>query len=382
MKLNELKLKRNKLSEELRGYGDAEEITDEVRSRIDEIAEEVKVLDADIKRMELVEKTNIVEVERAEEVEGEEEAEEERTSLIDAMQDFFRTGNVADEYRGANGGFLLPFEALRTDLTLTQLGSDNKNKTVANELSIAKSPAEELLTRMGVTKYTGLNGDFVVPNMPQVSAGFAAETVAVADASANPGSLKLSARRLGAYNVVTKETLYNSNASIWNGVIQDIRDAWYRAQVADLFDQIQTDAVDASTTIAGSTLAYEDFVDLQANVPYDMQNPVYVATPAIAAFAKKTATISSVDGPIWKGPIMNGEIDGIPAIGTALANTDHLIYMDGAAAVVGEWGPGLELLVNPYEYDVEGKIKVTISGMTDTGFKNYRFASWIADVSI
>ena len=380
MKLNDLKQKRTDLVLRYNEIMQNDELSDELRSEAQEIGVKLPKVEADIILAERSELLAQKEAERAESVEVPEETEE-RMSLLKGVQTFFRTGVAPDEFRGENGGFLLPFE-FRTDLTLTQLGTDNKNKTVDNSLSIAQTPAEMLLANLGVTKYTGLTGDFVLPNMPQVNAGFVAETVAVPDASADPGDLKLVARRLGAYNVVTKEVLSNSQPAIWNGIINDIRAAWYRAQVADLFDQIQTDAVDASTTIAGSTLAYADFVDLQANVPFDMVRPVYITTPAVAAFAKKTATIASVNGPIWDGAVMNGSVDGIAAYGTSLANADHLIYMDAAAAVVAEWGPGLELLLNPYEFDVEGKVKVTISGLTDTGFRNYRFASWIADVSI
>ena len=67
-KLNDLKAKRNELSNELKSYETVEEITDEVRSRIDEIADEVKTLDSDIQRMELIEKVNILTVEKEDEV--------------------------------------------------------------------------------------------------------------------------------------------------------------------------------------------------------------------------------------------------------------------------------------------------------------------------
>jgi len=375
MKITDLKEKRNQYIVRMEEITSNDTMTDELRAEWENLDAKVQTIDKDIKIAERQETLNVRMVEKMKP--ETEDAEEETRSVIEGLQEFFRTGNVPSEFRGANGGFLL-----RTDLTLTQLGADNKNKTVENSLSIAKSPAEGLMEAMGVVKFTGLTGDLVLPSMPQVSAGFASEAAAVSDASADPASLKLSARRLGAYNVVTKEVLNNSQPAIWAGVIQDIRDAWYRAQLADLFDQIQTDAVDASTIIAGSTLAYADIVNLQANVPYDMARPVYVATPAIAAFLKQAATVASINGPVWNGPLMNGTVDGIQAYATSLANTDHLLYFDAQAAVVGEWGPGIELLVNPYTYDSEGKIKVTISGLTDTGFRNYRFASWIADVSI
>lgn len=377
-KLNDLYQERADLIEKMNALTENDEMSEDQEREWNETSVKVEKLNSDIKRAEKQENLNLLISKKVEAVK-EEEAEE--RSLVDGLQEFFRSGVAPEEFRGPQGGFLLPWEA-RDVLTTTKLGSANVNKTVADELSIAKTPAQMVLDKLGVTMYTGLNGQFVVPSMAQVSAGFVSETVAVADASAAPAALTLSPRRLGAYNTVTRETLVSSNPAIWNGIIQDIFDAWKRAQVADLFDQIQTDCVDSSTTIAGSTLAYADLVQLQANVPYDMANPVYVTTPAIAAYLKKTASIASVAGPIWEGPIMNGTIDGIPAIGTSLANTDALLYFDGPAAVIGEWGAGVELLLNPYDYDVEGEVKVVISGMTDTGFKNYRFCSFIPDVSI
>jgi len=310
------------------------------------------------------------------------ETEDKTVDMISGLREFFSTGVAPQEFRSTRGGFIIPPEVMESfDDLVTTTDSAIVNKTVLNGISIAKSPAERLVGELGVTQYNSLNGNLVLPAMAQVNAGFVAETVAVADASAYPQSVTLAARRVGAYNVFSKEFLAQTNPGIYQGVVQDLYDAVWRAVVADMFDQIQTDTVDASTIIAGSTLAYADFVSLQANVPYDLTTPSYVATPAIAAWAKKTATIASVNGPVWEGSVMDGMVDGIQAKGTALANTDHLLYGDFTKAAIGQWG-GIELLVNPYEFDAEGKIKVTASGMFDSGAANYRYFSWIADVSI
>jgi len=371
-KINDLKEKRNQYITRMEEITSEAELSDELRSEWESLNDKVTLLDKDIKMSERQENLNKMSI-VPEEVE---EVVEERMDVISGMQEFFRTGVAPKDFRGPQGGFLLPFE-MRDNLTTTKLGATLINKTISDELSIAKTPAETLIAALGVTKYTGLNGQFVVPSMAQVNAGFVAETVAVADASAAPASLTLTPRRLGAYATVTKETLVSSNPSIWNGIIQDIRDAWYRAQVADLFDQIQTDCVDASTTVTSGDLAYIDLVKLQANVPYDLRNPAFVTTPAVASWLKTQATISSVAGPVWQGSLFNGSVDGIPAYATTLQNTGVLFYGDFSQAVIGEWGSGLELLLNPYEYDVEGMVKVTVSGMTDSGFKNYRFSSFI-----
>ncbi len=373
-KLNDLKAKRTEIALRYNEIMASDKMTDELRTEATNISEEIRNIDSDI---QLVER----QIELASQEANDVPEQREDPNFYTELRNYFQTGVVPQEFRGEKGGFKIPGEMLRGDLKTTT-NSGIINKTVEDNLSIAKSPALGIMEKLGVRKYSGLNGQFVVPSMAQVNAGFAAETVAVSDASGTPTSLTLSPRRLGAYNVVSKETLASTNPSIWNGIVQDIVDAYYRAQLGDLFDQIQTDAVDASTTISGSTLAYSDLVDLQADVPYDVASPAYVTTPSVASFLKKTATISSVAGPVWDGPLMDGMIDGLPAIASGLANDDTLIYADFSQAVVAEFGDGLEILVNPYEYDAEGKIKVTVSGLTDTGFGNYRFSSWIADVSI
>lgn len=378
MKISELKSKIAEIEARQVEISAMEELTDEVRSEFENISDEKRGLAADLKIKEVAENINLQEAQR----EIVEEPKEESLDLVSGLREFFSTGQAPKEFRSARGGFVIPQEVFtyRDNLTSTK-GSGVLEKAVNPAIQIAKTPAEGLLESLGVTMYNGLQGQFVLPRMAQVSSTSPGETLGVADASANPTGLTLAPVRTGAYQVFTKELLAQTNPGVYTQIVQDLYDSVWRQVGAAFFDNLQLDTPDASVAIAGGTLAYEDFVDLQANVPYDLGSAAYVATPAVAAFAKKTATIASVNGPIWEGSIMDGMIDGIPAKGTALANTDHLIYGDFSKAAVGSWG-SIELIVNPYEYDAEGMIKVTASGLFDSGAPNYRFFSWIADVSI
>jgi len=378
MKISELKSKIAEIEARQVEISAMEELTDEVRSEFENISDEKRGLAADLKIKEVAENINLQEAQR----EIVEEPKEESLDLVSGLREFFSTGQAPKEFRSARGGFVIPQEVFtyRDNLTSTK-GSGVLEKAVNPAIQIAKTPAEGLLESLGVTMYNGLQGQFVLPRMAQVSSTSPGETLGVADASANPTGLTLAPVRTGAYQVFTKELLAQTNPGVYTQIVQDLYDSVWRQVGAAFFDNLQLDTPDASVAIAGGTLAYEDFVDLQANVPYDLGSAAYVATPAVAAFAKKTATIASVNGPIWEGSIMDGMVDGIPAVGTALANTDHLIYGDFSKAAVGSWG-SIELIVNPYEFDAEGMIKVTASGLFDSGAANYRFFSWIADVSI
>ena len=377
-KINDLKEERTQKVLQYNELMGLEKRTAEQRKSAKAIGSEIEDLDQEIELLQRQEDINarFVNSDNIEEV-------SEKMDLVTGLRSFLMTGQAPEEFRSERGGFMIPEEVFqhRDNLTSTK-GSGVVEKVVDTTISIAKSPAEVLLGKLGVTQYTGLNGQFVLPRMAQLTADSPGETVGVADASANPTGLTLAPVRTGAYQVFTKELLAQTNPGVYTQIVQDLYDAVWRQVVAAAFDNLQLDTPDSSVAIAGGTLGYADFVNLQANVPYDIANPAYLATPAIAAFAKKTATIASVNGPIWDGAIMDGMVDGIPAIGSALANTDHLIYGDFSKMVVGSWAGGIELLVNPYEYDAEGMIKITASGLFDSGAANYRFFSWIADVSI
>lgn len=378
-KLNELKEKRADLISQMEELTAGETMTDEQKTSWESFSGEVDTLTRDINIAEKQEELN--KQAAAFSVNTDPETEETSVDMVSGLKEFFATGIAPKEFRSDRGGFVIPNEVIESfgDLKTT---TDTAiiNKTVMNGISIAKSPAESMLSDLGVTNYAGLTGNFVVPSMAQLNAGFKAEGVAVADASGTPASLTLAARRVGAYNTFTKEFLAQTNPAIYQGIVQDLYDAVWRAVAGDLFDNIETDAIDASVAQAGTNLAATDFSQLQANVLYDAVSPAYVTTGGVAAYAKHLASVSSVAGPVWQGSIMDGNVDGIKAKGTSFANANKLYYGDFSKAVVGQWG-GIELLVNPYEFDAEGKIKVTASGLFDTGIPNYRYFSWVTDVS-
>ena len=112
-----------------------------------------------------------------------------------------------------------------------------------------------------------------------------------------------------------------------------------------------------------------------------MDYPVYLASPAVAAKLASRASIPNFEGPVWKGNIFQGTISGIPAFSSSLVPANGLILFDAAKLTIAYFSP-MTVLYNPYEFDVEGKLKVTVSGLVDTGFGNYRFASYFSDAHV
>jgi hypothetical protein len=372
MKLNELIEKRTNITSQIDAIL-AVDLTDETRTQVVDLEKEFDQLGIDIetaKRQAERAKTVTIPVEEARELTN-------TSKYVNALRSYFSTGRLSDEfseYRGFNNGILL-----RTDL-LTTTDTGLIVKDTEQKLNIAKTPV--LIDKLPITRKTGIKGQFDLTAMAEITAAFVGEGVAVPDASAYPQTpVTLAPRRLGAYQVVSSELLNSTNPNVWADIVQDILDAWDRKVSSDAITQFFADAVDASTTITGSTFAMVDALTLQSNVPYDMAYPVYIAAPAVASKLAATASIASVEGPIWKGNIFEGTVSGIPAYSNSAVPANHFALLDATKLTNATFSPKT-LMANPYEYDVEGKLKITVSGEVDSGFGNYRFASWIADVSM
>ena len=365
MKLNDLKTQRNKLSEELRGYESAESFTDEISARIDAIAVEVKSLDANIKRMEMIEAANILEVERAE-VEVEEVSE--TRSLGDKFQDFLR-GAI-------EGTGPLSF---RVEPMLTTSNTDVINKTVANSLDILTSPAEAFLRQLGVTFYPGLTGNFVVPAMAQDHATFPGENTDGADASMNVVDLVLAARRVTHSQSITKETLAQTNPAIYNGIVQNLVNGIWNAVTYDLFDTIQTDGAGRNVGVTIPGLIFGDLVNMESSIGgLNIGAGAYVTTPAVKGYLKQKIALGTTAGAaIWT---TDNTVNGYPAYGVPAANTNKVYFGDFSRCAIGQWG-GLEIIVDPYTEAKAGKIVLTAVALADTGLANVLAVNWTNDVS-
>ena len=371
-KINELKEERANLIAQMEVITRNEELTDELRSEFDGLETKIETLTKDIARAEKVDAANKLIAERTLETPEVEETMQKR--YVNALVRFFNGDGVDPEFRGYKNGL-----ELRADF-LTSTDAGLVIKDMETPLNIAKTPP--LLAKIGAKKLPNMKGQFDLTAMAETNAQFVGETVAVQDASAAPTTpVTLAPRRLGSWAVVSMEALDSTKPAVWAGIVQDLLDAWDRKVSSDAMTQLIADTVDASTDQAGTNLAYADIIGLQANIPYDMANPVYLTTPAIAAKLAATVSLTGVEGPVWKGNVFQGTMAGLPAFASSDVPANHLIFVDAAKITTAEFRPKT-LLNNPFEYDVEGKLKVTVSGEVDSGFRNYRFVSYIPDCSV
>jgi len=358
-KLNDLKEERTQLTLRYNAIMDIEEMTDELRTEADGIGTKISTIDGDIKL-----------VERADEL-----AKKEVTIETDEVED----RNAGDEFQtflrsAIEGNGPLSF---RADPILTTTDTGIINKDVANSLDILTSPGEAFLRTLGVSFYPGLTGNFVVPAMAEDTAAFVAEDASGASANMVPESLTLAARRVTHTQSITKETLAQTNPAIYAGIVQNLINGVWNAITNDVFDTLETDAATQGGTIAGSTLAYGDVVNMEASIGgLNIGAGAYVTTPSVKGFLKQTVVLGTDNGPIWA----NNEVNGYPAYGVPAANSQSMYFGDFSKMAVGQWG-GVEIIVDPYSQAKQGRIVLTAVALADSGCTNKRGLVFIADVS-
>ena len=359
MKLNELKIRKNELVEEVEKLS-KEEFTDETRSRLDEIESTIDQLNKDIERAEFIQKTKMAKVEV--ETEEEEKRDEAEISMGVEFRDFL-TDAIE---KGGKQTF-----SLRADPVLASTETTIINKAVANSMDIMVSPGESFLRTLGVSFYPGLTGNFVVPYMAQDTATFPGEDASAASADMDPESLTLAARRVTHRQKISKETLAQTNPAIYAGIVQNLVNGVWNAVANDVFDTIETDAVSRATTPTAAGLAYGDVVNMEASIGgLDIGRGAFVTTPAGRGYMKQT--VETTYGPaIWN----DDQVCGYPAYAVPAANAGAIYFGDFSKCCIGQWG-GFEIIVDPYSDARKGLINLTIVGLVDTGVANTRGLVW------
>jgi len=344
-KINELKQERSEVITKMEEISKSEQLTEEQRSAWKGFDDQVKSIDDQIQLLERQEQLNLNNITKMENTETYQPI---AVRFRDWLTDAIKNGSK---------------ESFRVEPMLSTSNSDILNKTVACP-DVLTSPAESFLRTLGVTMWTGLNGQVYLPYMDQETASFVAEATCNGDASMNILDNSIAPRRITNSQTVTRELLAQTNPCVYQSILDNLVTGIWNGVLTDAFDVLDTDAATQITT-TGTTVTYVDVLNLEASLGCFDINAKYVSTPTGKATLKQLATVASVAGPAWMG----NELNGTPAYSTCFANAHKLYYGDWSKFVVGQWG-GLEIIVDPFTYAKCGKITVTVLGLFDSGTIN------------
>lgn len=291
-------------------------------------------------------------------------------------------------------GHMVPWEALEISRAGTAPAIPSTMLTANAASTIAKSIEASSFIQflydqtfsksLGVQAITGLQGDVGIPTeLSALDVDWMEEDDDAPLTGSRTGSVDLSPKTIGARVPISRRLQLQSSLDV---------EMWMRRRMATSFAvamdrtilagkgrkdragnktiepkgilQLAADKIvqTVKRNAEKAPLSYSDLVTLEGAL--STANIVsgrfaFVTNPRVAAIAKQTMKTSQALSPfLWDGPLLGGvgTINGYPAVatnlvpigGTEAAPTHSIIFGNWEDIIIGGWGPGVDLLVNPF----------------------------------
>lgn len=261
----------------------------------------------------------------------------------------------------ANGGFYVPYEVQKRDMTAGTASAGGylvaTDNLAASFIDLLRNRA--VVAQLGATILPGLVGNVTIPK--QTAGGTAYwltnEATAITESNQTLGQLALTPKNVGAYTEVSRQLMMQSSPAADALIMADL--AKVLALAIDLAALEGSGASGQPTgisntggigSVTGTSLAYAGVLEFQTDVAGSnalAANCAYVTTPAVAALLSARQRFTSTDTPLWEGNILDGRMTGFRAMSTLQLTAASMIFGDFSQIVIGEWGM-LELALNPY----------------------------------
>lgn len=386
------------------------DLTVEEREKFDGLTEQIDSLAADIRRVEKMESLNAEPTERGNPLAAEigmTNKEIQRYSIVRAIR---AAAEAKDDPRAWERAGL---EREASDAVAKRFGRNPRSFFLPNDVFMGRGERRDLtvgtptaggyfvqtdypmsmiellrnkmiLAQAGVAMLTGLVGDVSVPKHTAAGTGYwLAESGAPTESTQTIGQVALTPHTFGAYSDISHKLLIQSSLDVENFVRDDLARVialgidYAGLHGDDSSDVNQPDGV-ASTSgigsVAGGTngLAptWAHIVNLEKEVAIDnaeVDMMKYVTNAAVRGKLKqtmRTATYGEI--PIWGDTnVLNGhpalvsnQVSNTLTKGSSSSVCSAIFYGNWAELVLGMWGEGVDILVDPYSLSTQRAIRV------------------------
>lgn len=297
-------------------------------------------------------------------------------------------------------GFGVPFDILASpammtrDLnvnTFSQGGATVQSSVSPSIIPIMRNKAACI--RMGATVLTGLTSNLSFPRQTSAATVSAlAETATGTKSNPTFDQVMLSPKRTGAIIEYSRQLVLQSSVDVENWLREDLL-----AQIGIKLDYFLLNGQGAQSeplgilntpgigsVTFGGTATWSKVLDFEnalatANADQDMK-PGWITTPSVRKSWKNTAvalagatTVSAK--PLWeRGMFNDGTTDGLVndfrATATNQILNNGVIFGNWKEVILGLFGTGIDILINPYSRDTDGMIRITANCYSDVGVRH------------
>lgn len=316
-------------------------------------------------------------------------------------------GEVSQEIRRISGdmakgsrGFSAPYWAFadkreRRDMTATGgSGGDQGGAMVQRDVGgLIEILRNRLRVRqLGATFLENLQGNLDVPKQASKSAAtWKGETAAADESSPTFGQVSMDPNRVATFVEYSRQLLVQSSVGVEQFIRNDLTRAIETAIDAAAINGsgsgneprgiLNTSGIGSVVGGAnGAAPTRSHIVDLETQIAIDNADEGslgYLTNAKVRGKLKDTKVDSGSGKFVWESDMLNGyralvsnQVPSDLDKGTSTGICSAIIYGDWSQLVVGMWGPGIELLVNPYSKDTEGLIRVNVWSFADIAIRH------------
>ena len=266
--------------------------------------------------------------------------------------------------------------------------------TVATELpGFIDTLKNSMVTiKAGAKFMQGLEGDLSFPKASTNSTStWRSEGGLATQSDPTFGAVTMSPNRLTTYTQYTAQLLRQTSIDIEKFVRENLYYSIANALETAVFTGSGSSNVpgglfslsinDGDHGSNGTVLNWRNVVQLESMVATDnalQGRPAYITNATAAGKMKTTLKTDYQGGFLWEifSPVVpKGMINGYDAYVTNVisnsqtrgtnSNCSSLVFGDWTKLMIGQWGGGLDLIVNPYSLDTYATIRVVIAGYYD-----------------
>jgi HK97 family phage major capsid protein len=254
----------------------------------------------------------------------------------------------------------------------TDTTNDNGTQFVATNVGPAVEAlrAQNVLEQAGCTVLNGLTADLKIPKMT-AGANIAEKGEAVdADSSAQAlGQTLLQPRRATAFTLVTEQLMMQGGAAVESLVVRDLSDAVVQQiekfAFIDILDGIAANSDNVETALGASSSVMRTLEENALLDGVNRGNIRIVANPrahgVLATHSDVSAVTAAMVGNEYMGyPYLVG--GNMPDDATATNEYGGGVVIMGdfsRGAVIGYFG-GVDVVINPYTYDISNQVRISI----------------------
>lgn len=310
-------------------------------------------------------------------------------------------------------GMLVPMEALfgrqmnaahqrALSVGTSTAGGNTVQSTIATELFADVLRAKTVAGALGAQILTGLSDTMVIPRKTATAtAAWLTETGAAGSSDLATDTVTLSPKRIGAYTDVSRQLLIQSSLAMEQIVRNDLSAsilleidrvaAWGTGagqQPRGVANTSGVGAVIGGTN--GAQLTWAHILELErvvaaANGFTDMRTVGYLLNPSTRSWLKRTLKVTGVGSDLIMGDVpvdelgltgLNGYKASVSTLvpsngtkGTSSGVCSSLIFGDWSQVFIGQFGPGVELIVDAFSMAKTGQVSIVANLFADVAVR-------------